>query len=324
MSIGQPDHFPRLLGDIGGTNARFALQFSAGGPIEHIVTLPCEAFPTPLAAIQHYLAQAGGVTPRCGAIGIANPITGDLVKMTNHHWTFSIEALRQALMLDRLLFLNDFTTLAWSLPALKPEELTQVGGGTAIERAPIALLGAGTGLGVSGLVPYPGGYAPLEGEGGHVTLPTFNDREAAIVSLIRREFPHVSAERVLSGVGLPTLYLAIAQLQQVEPETLTPAQITERAISRSCPVCAEVLSTFCAMLGTVAADLALTLGARGGVYIGGGIIPKLGDYFIQSTFRARFEQKGRFEQYLRAIPVYVIHAQYPALTGAARALDSAI
>ncbi|WP_137936057.1 glucokinase [Chitinivorax sp. B] len=323
MSIGQPDSFPRLLGDIGGTNARFAIQLVENGQFEHIQTLACADYPTPLEAIEHYLAQTGTQRPRWAAVGIANPVTGDLVKMTNHHWSFSIEALRSKLQLDKLLVLNDFTTLALSLPALAKTDLVQIGGGLPVEHAPIALLGAGTGLGVSGLVPYPGGYAPLEGEGGHVTLPAFNDRESAIVNLIRRDFPHVSAERVLSGLGLPILYHAIAQLHDLPSEDRTPAQITEQGIANTCPICTETLATFCAMLGTVAADLALTLGARGGVFIGGGIVPKLGAYFEQSPFRTRFEQKGRFETYLRGIPTFVIHAKYPALTGAARALQSA-
>ncbi|MEW9899551.1 glucokinase [Chitinivorax sp. PXF-14] len=321
MSTGQPDAtYPRLLGDIGGTNARFALQLVPGDTFEHVRTLPCADYPSPYEAIEAYLAQNELPRPRWAAFGIANPITGDFVKMTNHHWSFSIEALRTRLGLEKLQVINDFTALALSLPVLSKEDLVQVGGGLAVERAPLALLGAGTGLGVSGMIPYPGGYTPLEGEGGHVTMAAFNDREAAILSIIRRDFPHVSAERVLSGVGLPTLYRAIATLHDVVAEALTPAQITEKAIAGSCAISGETLATFCAMLGTVAADLALTLGARGGVYIGGGIVPKLGDYFTSSPFRTRFEQKGRFEAYLRGIPTYVIQARYPALSGAGRAL----
>ena len=327
MPTAEPDKskaaavYPSLIGDIGGTNSRFALQFAENAPFEYIETLPSADFPSPFEAIEQYLSTTGTTRPRWAAIGIATQTSGDAIKMTNLHWTFSVEELRRKLGLERLHFLNDFTALALSLPALQPEDVRQVGGGTPVKGAPIAVIGPGTGLGVSGLVPYPGGYAPLEGEGGHVTLAAFNDREAAILSMIRREHRHVSAERVLSGRGLPILYGAIAQLHDMPVEELLPAQITGTALAGTNNIASETLSTFCAMLGTVTADLALTLGARGGVYIGGGIIPKLGDYFADSPFRARFERKGRFAAYLNAVPTYVIHARYPALIGAAQALQ---
>ena len=313
--------FPRLLGDIGGTNSRFALQLSPDGEFEHIEVVLSGDFPGPFDAIEYYLAKTGATRPCWAAIGIASSVIGDIVKMTNLNWSFSIQDLRRKLGLERLKVMNDLTAQALSLPMLKPENLRQVGGSVPAEGAPIALIAAGTGLGVSGLVPYPGGYVPLESEGGHVTLAAFNDREAAILSLIRRDYPHVSAERVLSGLGLPILYRAIAELHDVETEDLMPVQITGAALAGTSVVASETVATFCAMLGTVAADLALTLGARGGVYIGGGIVPKLGDYLAASPFRTRFEQKGRFAFYLDDIPVYVIHARYPALIGAAQALQ---
>lgn len=316
-----PETYPRLVGDIGGTNARFALISAPGGDLQAIRTLPCADFPGPAEAIEHYLAASGLPRPRNCAFGIANPVDGDFVRMTNHDWAFSIEELRTTLRLDHLDVLNDFTALAMALPALHGADLLPVGGGEAVAGRAIGLLGAGTGLGISGLVPCGDDYVPLEGEGGHVTLAASDAHEAALLAWLAKHHAHVSAERVLSGPGLVTLYEAHAAVRGEPAEALTPAQISERALSGSSPLCVATLDSFCAFLGTVASDLALTLGARGGIYIGGGIVPRLGEFFIRSRFRERFEAKGRFSAYLAAIPAFVIRAPYPGLTGAARALD---
>lgn len=314
--------YPRLVGDIGGTNARFALIERPGAAIGAPLTLPCADYPGPAEAIEAYLRQtAAPQRPRWAAIGIANPVTGDEVHMTNHHWAFSIEALRRTLGLERLALLNDFTALALALPYLKAEELRRVGGGEPVADAPIALLGAGTGLGVSGLFTQGRRHIAINGEGGHATLPAHDAREASIIAILAREHRHVSAERALSGSGIERLYRAICELRGTPAEPLSAPDITARALDGRCALCREALDTFCAMLGTVASNLALTLGAFGGVYVGGGIVPRLGDYFAQSPFRARFEDKGRFRDYLARIPVFVIHAPYPALTGAARQLE---
>jgi glucokinase len=240
--------------------------------------------------------------------------------MTNHVWSFSIEQTRRQLGVDRFLVINDFTALAMALPHLEAADLHPVGSGQAVPEAPVALLGPGTGLGVSGLIHCGTHWMPLEGEGGHVTYGAANHRQAKIVSIVGERYSHVSAERLLSGQGLMNLYHAIATLHGVEIEPLSPPDITGRALKGSCPVCAEVLETFCAMLGTVAGNLVLTLGARRGVYIGGGIVPRLGAYFDTSPFRESFERKGRFTSYLASVPSYVIRAQYPALLGVAAAL----
>jgi glucokinase len=321
MHTAVTDTYPRLVGDIGGTNARFATLAQPGAGLTQILTLPCADFPGPAQAITHYLARTGQARPRWCAFGIANPVDGDAVRMTNHHWAFSIRALQDSLGLQRLLVLNDFTALALALPALGPEDVARVGGGEPVPGRAIGLLGAGTGLGISGLVPCGGDYAPLGGEGGHVTLAASNAHEAALIAWLATRHPHVSAERVLSGPGLVNLYEAHAALAGRPAEALGPADISARGLAGDDPLCAATLDSFCALLGTVAADLALTLGARGGIYIGGGIVPKLGDYFARSPFRARFEHKGRFSDYLARIPTYVIQAPYPGLVGAGRALE---
>jgi glucokinase len=318
------DTFPRLLGDIGGTNARFAWQAEAGAAVSDAVTYPCADYPTLEAAMRRYLGEHQRAAPRQAAIGIANPITGDHVQMTNHHWSFSIAGLRDALGLERLLVINDFTALALSLPALTPDELLQVGGGAPVPEAPVALLGPGTGLGVSGLLPMGRGRGevPLNGEGGHVTLSATDAREAAVIELLRQRFGHASAERALSGPGLVNLYEALCAHEGVEAQPWSAADISGRALDGSDATCRAAIEMFFSLLGTVAGNLALTLGARGGVYIGGGIVPRLAALIDGSPLRSRFEQKGRFADYLRPIPIYVVNArQSPALLGAARALE---
>ena len=315
--------YPRLLGDIGGTNARFAWQAAPGGPLTDIATLPAADHATLLDAIRAYLQTHGKSGPRWCAIGIANPITGDRVQMTNHHWSFSISDTQDALGLDRFLLINDFTALALSLPALERAQLRQAGGGEPVAGGPIALLGPGTGLGVSGLLHTPTGQGvPLNGEGGHVTLGGVTDREDAVVAALRRRFGHASAERALSGPGLVNLYEALCEVDGVAARPMTAAAVTAAALSGADPVAVEAEAIFFSLLGTVAGNLALSLGARAGVYIGGGIVPRLGERILSSSFRARFEGKGRFQLYLAAIPVFVVAAETsPALVGAARALD---
>src|SRR2546421_10080728 len=199
--------FPRLVGDIGGTNARFSRIESAGAPLTDIDTLPCAAYATLVDAVRDYLAKTGKDRPRWCAIGMANPVVGDHVQMTNHHWSFSIAEVKRELGLDRFLVMNDFTALALSLPGLAPSDLRQVGSGTAVEGAPLALLGPGTGFGVSGLFLAGSGHGaiPINGEGGHVTLAAIDEREQRVIAILRRRFGHASAERALSGPGIENL-----------------------------------------------------------------------------------------------------------------------
>lgn len=320
----KPADFPRLLGDLGGTNARFGWQQQAGGPIDRVRVIPTADHPSLLAAITHYLAVEHLPAPAQAALGIATAVTGDQVRMTNLDWAFSVEGLRAALGLSRLLLINDFTALALALPSLPASELQAVGGGEPVPGAAMALIGPGTGLGVSGLVPAGphGPWAPIAGEGGHVSLCATNALEFEIIQALRARHGHVSAERVVSGTGLPGLYQALRQVQGLAPDEVNQAaQVLARAEHSNEPLAAQTLALFCAFLGDVAGDLALTLGARGGVYIGGGIVPRLLDHFAASAFRARFEAKGRFQAYLRQVPTWVITCPVsPALHGVANAL----
>lgn len=313
----------RLVADIGGSNARFGLLRGAEHTAIETRTLSTADFPTFAEAVGHYLQLCGTPTVDAAAVAIANPVIGDLIQMTNHHWSFSIEQTRQRLGLKRLLFLNDFAALALSLPEIPAQDMRQLGGHDPVAAAPRVLVGPGTGLGVSALVPVAGNrWAAVAGEGGHVTIGATNELEEKIIAFCRKEFGHVSAERLLSGMGLSNLHHAACRIASRTYSALTPAEITERGLSNEDPECADALSVFCSLLGSVAGNLALTLGALGGVYIGGGIVPRLGEYFHRSAFRSSFEAKGRFVEYLSRIPAYVIHAQNPALIGAAIALDS--
>lgn len=325
--MARPAAPPRLVADIGGTNARFALLHDSVRNDE--LVLACADYPDLVAATEHYLstvgAAAGPSRPIEAAIAIAGPITGDIVRMTNHVWEFSASQTRQRLRWQRFIVLNDFTALAMAVRHLPEADLEKIGGGRPAPGMPIAVLGPGTGLGVSGLIPAGSPdapqWVPLQGEGGHVTLSVMNEREVEIFQQLHRRFAHVSAERVISGPGLVNLYEALCAIEGVVPQVLAPAEITRRAQEASCRICMETVSTFCALLGTMASNLVLTLGALGGVYIGGGIVPGVGALFTSSPFRNRFEDKGRFADYLARVPSYVIRAELPALIGLACSFD---
>jgi glucokinase len=317
--------YPRWLGDIGGTNARFGWQTSEDSAISHVQVLPCAEYVSILDAAQSYLRSQGFPTPPCAAFGIANPVTGDNVAMTNHHWKFSVSALRESLGLARFLLLNDFTALALSLTQLPESQKHAVGGGQAALDAAIGLIGPGTGLGVSGLLPlgYQNKWIPIAGEGGHVSLGATTALEFSVIAQLQKRYGHVSAERIVSGAGLVDLYHALCDLKSSEGrEITTPADVMARAQDLPLSAANQALDMFCGFLGSVAGDLALTLGARGGIYIGGGIVPRMGARFDASPFRAHFENKGRFKSYLQAIPTWVIQSQVsPALQGASQALS---
>lgn len=326
MEIAQlpPQHRPStatpamLVADIGGTRARFALLDEHGSP-QLLRILSVADFAGPVEAIQAYLGEVGCARLRAAAIALAAPVDAPVVRLTNAKWCFSREEMKSRLAISRLLLLNDFTALALSLARLPAGDLRQVGGGSGVALAARAVLGPGTGLGVSGVIFDRGRWLALAGEGGHCSLAPADARESAILALAWRELPHVSAERLLSGSGLPLLHRLVAEVDGRRCEALTPAEIVAQALANDVQ-CRAVIDTFCALLGSVAGNLALTLGARGGVYIGGGIIPRLGELFDRSAFRARFEAKGRFAAYLAAIPTYVMLSPTPALLGAADAL----
>lgn len=311
---------PELIADIGGTNARFALRAPGRAP-GRFRSLPTRDYPSLAQAARAYLAEMGAA-PRRAAIAVASPVTGDRVRLTNKNWSFSRAGLRRALGLGALTVINDFVAVAHAVPRLRPADWVGVGGGAGDRRALSALIGPGTGLGVALLVPVGGGrHTPVATEGGHVTLAAGNAAEADIIEGLRAQFSHVSAERVLSGPGLVNLYRVIAGLRGAVCALAEPAAISDAALARSDPVAVEALDAFCGFLGGVAGDLALSTGARGGIYIAGGIVPRFADRLARTQFRRRFVAKGRFRSWLAAIPVRVITRPQPALLGLCRLLD---
>jgi len=314
---------PSLIADIGATNARFAVVSPDGG-LQRPRVLACDDHPTIHGAITAYLDDELPLTDvrrlETAALAIAGPVTGDKVALTNHPWSFSTEQLRGHLGLERLHVLNDFAAVALAMPYLDPGERIQIGGGEPLPDAPVGVLGPGSGLGVCGLVRTSTGWQALPGEGGHATMAPANSRESAVLDRMRARYEHVSAERVLSGPGLVDLYTTLAEVEGVPAVSYTAAQITNPGICESDRYCGEAVDMFCAMLGTVAGNLALTLGAHGGIYVAGGIVPKLGERFATSVFRARFEQKGRLGPYLAKIPTYVVTHPFPAFLGLASLL----
>lgn len=320
--------YPCLVADIGGTNARFAWVAEAGQAPAHVRVLPVRAHAGPESAVQAYLAEVGPLlgadyqAPRRAALALASVVDGDQVSLTNGPWRFARTEVQRALGLDALLLLNDFEALALSLPQLRPDQLRQWPGVAArsIDGGSLAVIGPGTGLGVAGMVHARHGWSPVASEGGHATLPAADQFEADLLAYVRREHEHVSAERLLSGRGLPLLHKALAAVLGKSAEVLTPEQITLRGLGGECAVSSQTLDVFCALLGGFAGNVALTFGAQGGVFIGGGIVPRLGERFFKSHFRQRFEAKGRFRSYLQAIPTPLITDTLVALNGAAVAL----
>jgi glucokinase len=252
-------------------------------------------------------------------LAVAAPVAGDEVQMVNLAWGFSREGLRRALGLDGLEVMNDFTAIAWSLPQLDPGNRCPIGLPAAGPRATLGVLGPGTGLGVSAVVPCGDGWMALATEGGHVTLPAMDDEEAAVVGDLRSRFGHCSAERVLSGPGLVAVYECLRGLAGHEPtrdsSVSTPAAVTARALSGEDAYAVQALDLFFRFLGTVASNLALSVGARGGIYLAGGILPRIAGALTASDFRTRFTDKGRYRAYLEAIPTFLITHPHPALLG---------
>lgn len=316
-------HTHALVGDVGGTNARLALCELSTGSITLPKTYSGLEHPSLEAVIRLYLAEHQvPVSEAC--IAIACPVNGDWVAMTNHSWEFSIAQMQADLGLARLLVINDFTAVSMAVPVLGEDDRIQLGGGQAQAGKPVAIYGAGTGLGVAHLVQAAGQWLSLPGEGGHTDFAANTEEEDAVLQVMRAELGHVSAERFLSGPGLVNLYRGLVKSDGREPAELAPKDITERALAGSCLDCRRTLSLFCVLMGRFAGNLALNMGTFGGVYIAGGIVPRFQAFFLASGFRVAFEDKGRFKPYLKEIPVFLITHQGPGLLGAGAYLRQAM
>jgi glucokinase len=303
------------MADIGASTTRCALLDDRGAELAPEI-FDNGDFTGVVGVLRVYLDhRRASDRPTRAAIAVAAPITGNEVQMVNIGWRFSQSELKQELNFKRLQVVNDFAAIAWALPLLGTGDVVQIGGGESVPRTTLAALGPGSGLGVSALVPAADGWAVMTGEGGHVTMPAATREEQDVVARLRERFDgHCSAERVLSGPGLVNLYVTLAELAGRGRPTVTPEDVTNLARQGE-PLARKTLGMFFGMLGTAAADLAVTTGARGGVYIGGGIVPRLIEQLGKSEFRAHFEAKGRYRPYLAAIPTHVITAPLPAFRG---------
>lgn len=312
----------KLVGDVGGTNARFALLDERHQPI-HARTYAAVQYQSMADALRQYFADLSIKAPTSASIAVATRVLDDNIDFTNNEkWSFSISGLAKELHIPELQVINDFTALALSVPHLDSDQLQQVGQGTARPNEPIGVVGPGTGFGVSGMIPMhaPGQWRALNSEGGHTSASVFTQREIEILSIFTGWFGHVSFERFLSGPGLVNIVNALREIDGLAAAEYLPEIVTRDGLSRTDKHCTEALDIFCALLGSYAGDLSLTLGASGGIFVGGGIVPRLGEFFINSGFRARFEAKGRVSDELVSVPTFVILDPYPGLLGAGRVL----
>jgi len=311
--------WPALVADIGGTNARFAMIESDGAAPSHALWLKNADYPSLPAALRDYLDRTPDVKPRSACLAVAGPIDGDLFRFSNIAWEASQSALAKEFDLSFLRFVNDFEALAMSVPILAAEEFLSVGGGHALDDAPIAVIGPGTGLGVASLMKSDGQWRAIAAEGGHTDFAAVTDLEIEILKLLRPRFGgRVSSENILSGPGIAVLHDSLAQIEGRSPPVLSTAEIIDRGTAESSDLaCAKTLELFCRMMGGFAGNVALITGARGGVVLGGGILPRLQSILAKGDFRARFEAKGQMSDYVTAIQTRLILPGDAALRGAA-------
>jgi glucokinase len=313
-----------LVGDIGGTNARFALWRDQ--QLESVRVLATADYPGPEQAIRAYLNELGlplgAVDSVC--LACAGPVNGDLFRFTNNHWRISREAFCRELQVRELLLVNDFSAMALGMTRLRDDERRLVCPGVAEADRPCVVIGPGTGLGVGTLLQLAdGSWLALPGEGGHVDLPIGSPREAQLWQQLYAQLGHVRAEDVLSGSGLLLLYRAICALDGHEVRLNAPAEVTAAALAGD-EVALAVLEQFCCWLGRAAGNNVLSLGARGGVYIVGGVVPRFAELFLASGFARCLRDKGRMSDYFDGIPVWLVTAEYPGLMGAGVALQQAL
>lgn len=310
--------FPLLALDIGGTHVRFGCMLSVEEGLRDIRAYRCAYFTSPVDAASHYLAEVGLSSVARVTVAIAGVVSSGPIKLTNSNWVFESGCFAASVGATSIEMFNDFEAIALVLPYLVPEELNIVGSATINQTWPMAVIGPGTGLGVAGIIPIrsqPGNWQTMCGEGGHTTIPAATRHQHEVIVAARQEIEHLDAEQLVSGIGLPTLYRAVARVDGLIADDIDAAEIGARGSSGSDMLAARTLDTFCGFLGSIAGNLALTMGAKGGVFIAGGIVPQWGSYFTRSSFRAHFENNKRYRDYLAPIATAVITAPYPGLMG---------
>ena len=310
-----------LIGDIGGTNARFALANPGGPGFSDELTLSCDDFETAEQGIREYLERSGGGQPDVICLAAAGPVVDGAVKFTNNHWVLDRRSLEARFPASRVQLLNDFESIAYSIPVLAGNDVETVGPiappANAERDSTFAVLGPGTGLGAGGLLVRGAGIYPVVGEGGHTGFAPKTPMQAKVLKQLRRRFERVSNERLVSGPGLENIYRALCEIRGENGRGIAAAEIFSRVLGREDAVAEEAAGMFFEVLGQVAGDLALTLGAFDGVYLAGGIVKRYPDLLKHSGFRAGFESKGRHRALMERVPVFLILHPQPGLMGAA-------
>lgn len=313
-----------LVADIGGTNARFGLVDIAGTrntppnyTALHQQSLKCADYPDIASMIRAYSEVVGEPLPAFACLAIAGPIHKGRVRMTNLDWEFSIDGLRQTLEMQALDVLNDFAALAYATPHLRGEALRELHSGLAAKEAPILVLGPGTGFGMAALVPCEQRWKIVPTEGGHCNFAPGNEQEIAILQYMLRNQAHVSVENLLCGKGLVRIYRALASIEGKPAEDYEPADVSAKGQSGEDPLCRQAVERFCAMLGSAVGDKALSLGAQGGVFLGGGIIARIAEFIPETQLVERYLHKGPMKSYVEQIPLHMIIEDRAALVGTA-------
>ena len=310
-----------LLADIGGTNARFAIQSVAEDRLQQLRVYSVVDYPLFIEVLRDYISQvqqSGNWSnqPQAVCLAVACPPEQNPIRFTNSKWTISRAELAQLMPEALIEIINDFTAIAYSIPTLTRDEWLPLGGGEAQPQKPVVIVGPGTGLGVSTLLPIAEGFRVVDGEGGHVDFAPVDEREMSILRLLQQRYQRVSVERLLSGDGIVNIYRSLCELISTDPIYNTAAQISEAGLQGQDQIAEQALAVFCRVLGSTAGNLALINGAQGGVYIAGGIVPRMPDFVANSDIRQRFEDKGRFRSYLQQIPLRIVLKDNPGLHGA--------
>ncbi len=314
--------YPYIVADIGGTNARFGLvtensQISNRFQIQFKQKYPSSQFENLEHATRHYLDSLNDSKVKGACLAVAGPVVDDQVTLTNLDWHFSINKIKQSLGVPKLKVINDFSAYAFATQYITPKNLISINKGKKIDDCPMAIIGPGTGFGVAALVPQNNRWRVIPTEGGHITLAAKSPLQADVIRVLSNDISHVSVESVLSGPGLANLYRALAQVEGIKQESLQAAEISQQAKSDNQSLSYRTLKLFCKWLGQSTGDLAIALGARGGVYLCGGILKKNTDFFLQSEFINGFLDKGLMHEYLSQMPIQLVTENDSALLGAA-------
>ena len=308
-----------IVADLGGTNGRFALVKKGFAELCHVKKYTAKEFDTFRLMLNHYRKEVKHASEaKSVAIAVACPADTDTIKFTNNHWSFSKSEIKQEYDLDEFVVMNDFEAVARSLVLVDHDSVVKVGSGQIVENMPKGVIGPGTGLGMASLVFTPEGRAiPVAGEGGHMSYSPQTERQEVVWNYLKNRFEYISVERLVSGQGIENIYEALTNEKFGEAKRIEAKDVTHLAFSEKDPVAVEAMDMFFEILGTVAGDFAMSIGAKGGLYLAGGILPRFPNELLASSMREQFNFKGRFVSYMREIPVYLIDLKEPGLKGAA-------